>query len=86
MAIVQGDWNVIVTEDFNSCCFCLSNPTSRIIPSPSVNSPTKWREGFIGERVASKPDIVAWSSVVVTLLGDRGVGFCCLGTFVEVLG
>ena len=30
----------------------------------------------------SKPVIVACSSVVVTLLGDKGVGLCCLATFV----
>ena len=41
---------------------------------------------FMAKRVVSKPDIVVCCSGVVILLGDKGVGFSSLVTFVGVLG
>ena len=50
-----------------------------------VNEPlptSKYLDGFIGEKDANRPLIVAFCSVVLTLLGDKGEACICpLGNF-----
>lgn len=52
--------------------FPLSKPTTRIMASPSVNSPWKYLLGWRVDSVDTTPETVTWSSAILTLLGDRG--------------
>ena len=49
--------------------------------SPSVNSPSKYLEGLIGDREATTPHTGACVPAIVTLLGDDGSGCCVFACF-----
>ena len=53
--------------------------------SPSVNSPSRYLEGLIGERDANNPVTVACSPAIVILLGDNKPVTCSVATFVGVV-